>query len=465
MQWLELFSFPGRTSRKFYFLVGVAGILLKSNIDRMVATYVFGRDWGFLNYWFPFPDGAHPWLLSSADRKLSFTLLALSLPFIWLGIAQTVRRLRDCGQPVWLSFLFFVPFVNLIFFTVLCCLPSQGVREADPIDLQHAGRLGRTLADSNKFGAALLAALATSILGVAAVALGTQYQANYGWGLFVGLPFCLGLFSSLVYSYHTPRSQVECIGVSVVPLVLLSIGILLFAMEGVLCIAMAAPIGMGLSVLGGIVGFWVQAGRWKLKGRPVLMGMVLAIAPIWMGIDPTVQGEPCLLKVQSAIEIDAPPEVVWKKVVSFSDIPSERDWLFHTGIAYPIRATISGSGPGAIRRCEFSTGPFVEPIEVWDEPRLLRFAVTQNPAPMEELTPYHRIETPHLQGYFVSHQGQFELTRLPGNHTKLEGTTWYTDRVWPAAYWQLWSDYIIHRIHLRVLRHIREEAESASKMY
>ncbi|HEV2033924.1 MAG TPA: hypothetical protein VGU71_06965 [Candidatus Dormibacteraeota bacterium] len=31
--------------------------------------------------------------------------------------------------------------------------------------------------------------------------------------------------------------------------------------------------------------------------------------------------------------------------------------------------------------------------------------------------------------------------------------------MWPAAYWQLWSDDIIHRIHLRVLRHIQREAE------
>ncbi len=59
---------------------------------------------------------------------------------------------------------------------------------------------------------------------------------------------------------------------------------------------------------------------------------------------------------------------------------------------------------------------------------------------------------PNLNGYFVSHEGQFGLIRLPGNRTRLTGTTWYTDRVWPSAYWQLWSDYIIHHIHLRVLR-------------
>jgi hypothetical protein len=112
-----------------------------------------------------------------------------------------------------------------------------------------------------------------------------------------------------------------------------------------------------------------------------------------------------------------------------------------------------------VRHCIFSTGPFAEPIEVWDEPQLLKFGVTANPAPLSELSPYGNIQPPHLHGYFVSKQGQFLLTALPGGRTRLEGTTWYQHTMWPAAYWHLWSDYIIHRIHLRVLEHIKAEAE------
>jgi hypothetical protein len=148
-------------------------------------------------------------------------------------------------------------------------------------------------------------------------------------------------------------------------------------------------------------------------------------------------------------------------VVAFAEIPPPKELLFRAGIAYPIRAEISGRGVGAVRHCIFSTGPFVEPIEVWDEPRLLRFGVTANPAPLNELTPYGHIDAPHLHGYFVSEKGQFSLTALPSGRTRLEGTTWYHDALWPAAYWHLWSDYIIHRIHSRVLEHIRAEAEAS----
>lgn len=460
MRVAELWSFSGRTSRKNYLLIGVSAFLLKSNLDRIVATYSFRRPWGLLNYWFPFPSVIRPWLLSGAELRLSATLLVLSLAFIWLGVAQTVRRLRDCGQPLWLSVLFFVPFVNLMFFLFACLWPPASYPQEQREDSNDPGGFVKRLTKSETLFAAFLAIGATTLIGIAGVILATQFEGNYGWGLFVAMPFCLGLFSTLIYSDRTPRTHSECLMVSIAPLILLGAGLLLLAFEGVICIVMAAPLGLGLSALGGVVGYWIQEARWRSKGRWAMMGLVLMLPSLWVGLDPGIGGQPPLFVVTSSIDIGAPPTAVWQKVVAFSEIPEQREWLFHSGIAYPVRATLTGVGPGALRRCEFSTGAFVEPIRVWDEPRLLRFDVTQNPAPMEELTPYRHIEPPHLKGYFVSHQGQFELIPLPGNRTRLTGTTWYTDRIWPSAYWRLWSDYIIHHIHLRVLRHIKTQAEA-----
>ena len=143
-----------------------------------------------------------------------------------------------------------------------------------------------------------------------------------------------------------------------------------------------------------------------------------------------------------------------------AELPPPPEWFFRLGIAYPQRARIDGEGVGAVRRCEFSTGPFVEPITVWDEPRRLEFAVTENPPPMHEWSPYRDLTPRHLHGYLVSRQGRFLLTPLAGGRTRLEGTTWYTNRMWPAPYWNLWSDHIIHRIHQRVLIHIQKLAEA-----
>jgi len=147
-------------------------------------------------------------------------------------------------------------------------------------------------------------------------------------------------------------------------------------------------------------------------------------------------------------------------VVTFSELPAPTEWMFRIGLAYPVRAEMHGVGVGAVRECHFSTGPFVEPITAWDEPRRLAFRVESNPEPMQEWTPYRAIHPPHLEGHFQSRAGEFLLEPLPGGRTRLQGTTWYEHGLWPDVYWRWWSDRIIHAIHGRVLQHVKALAEA-----
>jgi hypothetical protein len=203
----------------------------------------------------------------------------------------------------------------------------------------------------------------------------------------------------------------------------------------------------------------VQRRRWPQAEAPVILSALLLFAPGVEWLEHVVPARPATFVVRSAIDIKAPPEKVWQQVVAFTQIPPPSEWMFRAGIAYPIRAEMQGAGVGAERHCVFSTGSFVEPIEIWQEPRLLKFSVRSNPPPMEEWTPYQHVTPPHLRGFLVSEGGQFLLTPLPDGSTRLEGTTWYRHGLWPSTYWQLWSDSIIHQIHMRVLRHIRDEVE------
>jgi len=170
-------------------------------------------------------------------------------------------------------------------------------------------------------------------------------------------------------------------------------------------------------------------------------------------------GPPPRFEVTTSIVVKASPPQVWQHVVAFAELAPPTDLLFQTGIAYPTRAKLDGQGVGAVRHCVFSTGEFIEPITTWDEPRLLRFDVRNQPPVMNEWSPYKDLRPPHLEHYLVSQRGQFLLTALSDGTTKLEGTTWYENRFWPATYWHLWSDYIIHRIHMHVLAHIKNLAE------
>jgi hypothetical protein len=240
----------------------------------------------------------------------------------------------------------------------------------------------------------------------------------------------------------------------------MGVALLAFAIEGLICLIMAMPIAVPLAAFGGACGFLVQRRRWSQTGAPAFLSVVLLFVPGVQWTEHAVSTSNPTYMVRSAVDIAAPPEKVWKQVIAFSEIPPPTEWIFRAGVAYPIRAQILGSGPGAERHCVFSTGAFVEPIEVWDEPHRLKFSVTANPPPMEEWTPYAHLDTPHLHGFLVSSGGQFLLTPLPNGGTRLEGTTWYRHGLAPAPYWRLWSNVIIHKIHMRVLRHIKEEAET-----
>lgn len=297
---------------------------------------------------------------------------------------------------------------------------------------------------------------------VAAVAayIGTHVLGDYGWALFVGLPFVLPMLSVVIYGFGRPVTIGQSFGIGGLWILTAVLAVMVTAFEGIICLVMLLPLAGPIVLLGSAVGhFIVEAGR-QNGHLGKIAPLLAALIPTMLGAEHLASPEPLRFTCTTSVVIDAPPETVWRHVVNFSDLAPPTDWFFQTGLAYPIRARIEGTGVGAVRKCEFSTGAFVEPIEVWDEPRLLRFTVTSNPAPMREWNPFFEIHPPHLDGFLVSKRGQFHLTPLPGGKTHLEGSTLYQHGLWPAAYWRLWSDPIIHRIHDRVLKHIKTLAEA-----
>lgn len=66
---------------------------------------------------------------------------------------------------------------------------------------------------------------------------------------------------------------------------------------------------------------------------------------------------------------------------------------------------------------------------------------------------------PHLRDYVRARRGEFRLVPLEDGRTQLEGSTWYELDMSPLAYWRPFADYMIHRIHERVLAHIQREVD------
>ena len=281
---------------------------------------------------------------------------------------------------------------------------------------------------------------------------------QYGIALFILTPLLLGAMPTILYGYGQKINYSDAWRIAFFTLLIYSIGLLVFAIEGLICIAMASPIGLLLTWIGSLIGYAII--NKTPNNAPTTMLILIGIIPTMAFIEK--DNKPTLTSVVTSIEINADPQTVWKNVVEFPQLDEPTEFIFKTGIAYPINAKIEGTGVGAVRHCNFTTGSFVEPITVWDEPRLLKFDVVEQPEPMKELS-FWDIDAPHLHDYFVSKQGQFKLTELPNGNTLLEGTTWYYHNIRPTFYWQLWSDHIIHKIHKRVLNHIKKNAENEKK--
>lgn len=456
----ELWNPNGTINRGAYALVGFVGFAIKYNMDRAVAIFGFRHRWDLSNYWIPARDVKRITELPVNEIWLLETMVLLSLPFVWIGVVMTMKRLRSAKLPAWLIVFFFAPFVNVFFLLFLCLYPE---REFDP-GTQKATVIQRSWVaqffPESAVGSAAVSLLLTVPLGWGMVLLGTQVLAQYGWGLFVALPFTIGLVAALVYGLREPRTLQGCIIVACLAVFILGLALFALAAEGLVCLIMVIPLALPLAALGGSCGYVLQRRRWFPHGAPAILSVFIVFMPGVQYMEHAAAITRPTFVVRTSIDIQAPPAKVWKQVVAFSQIPPPKEWMFRAGIAYPIRSEISGNGPGAERHCVFSTGAFVEPIEIWDEPHRLKFSVTSNPPPMEEWTPYSYIDTPHMHGFLVSEGGQFLLTPLPNGNTRLEGTTWYQHGLWPAQYWRLWSDVIIHKIHRRVLQHIKDETES-----
>lgn len=450
----DLWRWDGTVHRGPYVLIGCVLTALKYNLDRFVTAVAYDRPWSIFSYLMP--AEARVTDLTEDDLGFYITLVVTALPFIWTGVVMSVRRLRATELPVWLVCLFFAPLINLLFFVVLSILPT---RSGQAPGATESHRLLDRVIPRHRLGSIAMGMLLTLPPTVGLTLFGVEVLATYGWGLFIGIPFCLSLSSVLIHGYHTPRPYWECLVLSLMATAILGLTLVALAIEGVLCIIMATPLGVPLGLVGATLGWALQSRPLPGNDTPALLAGLVISLPVLMGAEHLSPEQPRVIALRTVMDIQAPPDHVWQQVVSFGELPDPEPWILRTGIAYPIRARMLGKGVGAERHCVFTTGAFVEPITVWDEPWLLKFSVRSQPRAMREWSPWPGISPPHIDSFLVSQGGQFRLVPLPDGGTRLEATTWYHHAIWPANYWQVWSDWILHQIHLRVLRHIKRQSE------
>lgn len=311
-------------------------------------------------------------------------------------------------------------------------------------------------ADDNHWAVAALGGLfAGGALTVVAVAVGTLVFGTYGFGLFVLMPFVVGVVTAYIANRHgdigvgrTALSVTTAIAFG-------SFALVLVAVEGVLCIAMVAPLGLILALPGGMLGRYIALHA-KSPTRQTMS--CVALLPLAFLTEYALPSVTRFDTVQT-IEVRAPPEVVWRSLLSSEPIEGPLALPFRLGVAYPIRGEMIGEGVGAIRRGEFSTGTAIERVTEWEPNRKFAFVVIDDIPAMREMSPYEHVHAPHVVGYFRTTGTSFELVARPDGGTDLIERTSHELRLDPVLYWLPMARWIVNENNARVLAHIRRHAE------
>ncbi|HZD94158.1 MAG TPA: hypothetical protein VE133_07885 [Candidatus Sulfotelmatobacter sp.] len=223
-------------------------------------------------------------------------------------------------------------------------------------------------------------------------------------------------------------------------------------LEGAICVVMLTPLALVLASFGGLLGG--LAGRMirsrRTRGFTVACVMVLPFfTASWE--------KPAFYQIQSrlvenVIDIQAPPDVVWRNIERVSAIGREelpKSWTRSIGFPDPVEATLSHEGIGGVRHASFTKGLlFIETIDVWEPEQRLGFTIAADQVPATTLDEHVTIGGP----YFDVLRGEYRLEPLGPGVTRLHLSSRHrvsTDFNWYA---HLWTDAVMSDLQRRILR-------------
>jgi uncharacterized membrane protein YhaH (DUF805 family) len=316
------FGFTAPVSRSAYLTTGLGLMGFKYLVEALAVWAVTGHVWTPFEYVVPTVERYR----SIGSSGLALAIALWSVPFIWIGVSMTVRRAIDAGLSAGWGLLFFVPLVNDLTMLVLAIQPSRAWVAPE-----------RRTGGGSALRSALVAIAVGAAMAAAAAAFSTERLRTYGTALFVGTPFIVGFVAGLLFNLRVARTVRATLGIATATMAAAAGALLLFALEGAMCLAMAFPIGLGLALPGAALGRAVALRR----QQPLVAVAVLLLAlPALLGASAVPAGPLPVHEVVSAIDVAAPPPVVWSNVIGFGELPPPVEWEMRHGIAYPMRARI-----------------------------------------------------------------------------------------------------------------------------
>lgn len=392
--------------------------------------------------------------LTKLEPPLPGAILMLALAYLlivaWVLAALAFRRAADAAISAWITAYAIAPLAQIPVVLFLAVLPSRAETElAAPAEF--AARTERA-----DFAAAVEGVLAGIALTLFAVAVGALVFGTYGFGMFVVSPFMVGAMTAFFANRRAALDNGTTAKLVLFATVLGGAALIVAALEGAVCLVLAAPLGIGLALVGGLFG---RAIALSTKRSPTQTLSGVALLPLIFALEAVL---PPLTRFETIerVLVDAPPAAVWDAIVRMAPIDAPPALPFRLGVAYPLGGEIVGEGVGAERRGAFSTGTAIERVTQWETARKLAFAVVNDVPAMREFSPYPHLHTPHVIGYFRTTFTSFELVPHGQGRTEIVEHTAHELRLDPVFYWLPLARWIVHENNTRVLAHIKRQAEA-----
>ncbi len=441
------FTFAGKLRAPAY-AFSIVPIFLSQHFLVFLVFEGFGR-MPPLDFWFAVVPLRTLATLDRASPLVMILAIAFMLPVALALASLSFRRASDANLNEWIAAYAIAPIVQIPVILALCVWPSRpSAAPAAPtshIPATHAAWTAVT------FG--VIAGMGLTLF---AVAVGALVFRTYGFGLFVVSPFVIGATAGYFGNRADDLGTSGTIRLVIGAALLGGVALIAVALEGAVCLVLAAPLGLGVAVLGGLMGRAIALRTQRSPGSTL---SAAALLPLAFALESVLITTINFDTVES-IEIGAPPAAVWSAIVHMQPMTEAPGLPFRLGVAYPLGGRIVGEGVGALRYGEFSTGTAIERVTEWVAERKLAFVVIEDMPAMRELSPYANVHAPHVRGYFRTTRTSFEIVPRPdGGSTIIERTS-HELKLEPAFYWLPLARLVVHANNTRVLEHIRRESEA-----
>jgi hypothetical protein len=278
------------------------------------------------------------------------------------------------------------------------------------------------------------------------------------------VPFVLGAVTAFFAPRRSRWRWAGWIGLPLVACMLLMGAVLLLAWEGFLCIAMASPIFLFMSMLGGAaMGGLIAIDESSRAHRSAGVVASLVVLPFVLApAEGRLRTPEADRVVRTSIAIDADAATVGRQIVRVPAIaPSEQPpaRFGRIGVPRPLEATLTHEGVGGVRHARFESGlRFEETVTEWTPGQGFAFDIRVDPDSIGATLDRHV----RVGGeYFDVLEGRFSIEPAPrGVVLHLESRHRLTTRF--NAYAALWTDAIMRDIHETVCSVVKRRSEASA---